>query len=75
MAEKLEVIFDYEGDDGRHVWVQVDRYNRLHVNGDPIVTESRLTLDWWITAAAMIAAMSAYALAIIEIGRVLTWWK
>ncbi len=74
MNEKLETIFDYEGDDGRTAVVAVDHKNRLYVNGEPIVTESKLSLDWWVATAAVIAGVSALTLAIIEVGRVLGWW-
>ncbi len=74
MNEKLETIFDYEGDDGRIAVVAVDRKNRLYVNGEPIMTVSKLTLDWWVAAAAVIAGVSTLTLAIIEVGRVLDWW-
>ena len=74
MNEKLETIFEYEGDDGRIAVVAVDRKNRLYVNGESIVTEGKLTLDWWVGAAAVIAGVSALTLAIIEVGRVLGWW-
>ena len=74
MNKKLETIFDYVGDDGRTVIVAVDHKNRLHVNGEAVVTEGKLTLDWWVGAAAVIAGVSAATLAIIEVGRVLCWW-
>ncbi len=74
MNERLETIYDYEGDDGRTAVMAVDRKNRLYVNGELIVTEGKLTLDWWVGAAAVIAGVSAATLAIIEVGRVLCWW-
>ena len=75
MAEKLETIFDYGGEDGdRRVVVSVDRDNRLHVNGEPIVTESKLTLAWWVSAAIIVAGFSTLALSVIELGRAAGRW-
>jgi len=73
-TKNLEVIFNFTGDDGRRVVVAVDERNRLHVNGDPLVTESKLVLDWWLTGAAVATGASTFALAVTEVGRVLNWW-
>lgn len=74
MNEKLETIFNFEGEGGRTAVLAVDRKNRLYINDEPIVTESKLKLDWWIVAAAVIGAVSTFTLAIIEFGRVSGWW-
>ena len=72
--ENLETISEYVGDDGRTLVIAVDDKNRLHVNGNLVVTENRVRLTWWVQFSAVLAGVSTLALALIEVGRVLKIW-
>lgn len=73
MTKTLHTIFTYgEGNGGPEIEVAVDDNNRLHVNGDPIVTESRVTFDLWVIISAVVVAGSTAILAIVEVSRVAT---
>ncbi len=69
MQSDLETIFTH-GD----ITFAVGRDRRLYINGDPIVTDSKLVLDRWVKAAVVIAGLSTLALAVVEIGRALSYW-
>ena len=73
--DKLEVFMETDGPDGNKVYFGIDRHGRLYLNGDPVTTDSRLTLHWLVTTAAVITGSSTLALAIVEIGRAVRWWS
>ena len=66
MAKKLQVIFVTPLDDGDgEVVLAVDQKERLYINGDPIVTKNRVTLDWWmVMITGVIAAATAISAAV-----------
>ena len=68
MAEKLKP-FMIHGE----LQFAVDSHNRLCVNGDPVVTESKLQLSGLVTAAAVMTGGSTLLLALIELCRAIVW--
>ena len=70
MQDDLETIFKVGG-----ITLARDRDRRLYINGDPIVTDSKLTLDRWTKGAALLTAFSAFTLAVVEVGRALSLWN
>lgn len=47
----------------------VDEDNRLYWNGQPVILEEKLTLQWWINVSAVLGALSGVTLAVIEVLR------
>ncbi len=75
MAKEFDEFMIHETEDGRRLAFAVDRENRLLVNGEPVVTETRLFLDLWVKVAVIAAGGAATLLAIIEFGRIVHWWQ
>jgi hypothetical protein len=44
-ADKLVTFMTQIGDNGERIELQYDRYNRLYVNGEALVTETKL--NWF----------------------------
>lgn len=44
-ANKLVTFMTQTGDNGEQIELQYDRYNRLYVNGEALVTETKL--NWF----------------------------
>ena len=74
MTEKLDTIFTHDREDGGRLTLSVGPNNHLYVNGEPVVTESKLTLNWWVQVAVVLTGASTMALAVVEIGRVTGLW-
>ncbi len=66
--EEIEQIYSYSDKDGReHFGFGVkNKTGELFWNHKKVVTEQKLTLNWWVNAAVIIGALSIFALAGIE---------
>ncbi|MAO93807.1 MAG: hypothetical protein CMM78_04820 [Rhodospirillaceae bacterium] len=52
----------------------IDSDNQLFWDGQKILVEKRLRLEWWQTCLATITAFAAFTVATIEVGRSAGWW-
>jgi hypothetical protein len=66
MSKQIEIIFEHENDLGQTGILGVDEDNRLYWNGQSIVTEQKVTLQWWVNVAFIITGLSTLALAVFE---------
>lgn len=45
----------------------VDESGKLYWDGKPVVTEEKISLQWWLNAAAISGALSGVVLAVVEV--------
>lgn len=55
-ADKLVTFMTQIGDNGERIELQYDRYNRLYVNGEALVTETKL--NWFERTLAIIVSIA-----------------
>jgi len=51
--------------------IGVDEEGRLYWKGKPIVTEQRISLQWWVNVGIIVGSLSTLCIAIAEIVRLL----
>ncbi len=59
------MIFSHESDSGSKGELGIDEHGALYWNGNPVVTEQKITLKWWVNLSAILAALSTVVLAIL----------
>jgi hypothetical protein len=64
MSKQIHTIFEHENDSRGKGTLGVDADNRLYWNGQLIVTETKVTLQWWVNLALIITSLSTLAVAI-----------
>jgi hypothetical protein len=69
MTAKIETIFVHTRDDGIEGVLGVDDKNKLYWNRQPIITEQKLILQWWVSVSFIITGLSTCTLALIELIR------
>ena len=55
-TDKLVTFMTQTGDNGERIELQYDRYNRLYVNGEALVTETKL--NWFERTLAVIVSIA-----------------
>jgi len=64
MKKAIETIFTHEiGGDVKGV-LGIDKDARLYWNGQPVLTEQKVTLQWWVNVFVIVASLSTLAMAI-----------
>lgn len=63
----IEVIFWHEADSGAKGELGIDEKGRLYWNGRPVVTQQKVTLQWWVNLSAIVAAISTVVTAGISV--------
>ena len=59
------MIFSHESDSGSKGELGIDEHGALYWNGKPVVTEQKVTLQWWVNLSAILAALSTVVIAIL----------
>lgn len=52
---------------GKQLSLGIDNEGLLYVNGERVVTEQKIRLDWWINVAMVLGALGAFAQGIVAI--------
>lgn len=61
IREIMSTQFDYGG---KTLSLGLDEEGKLYVNGERVVTEQRVRLQWWVNAAVMLWGIGAVAQAV-----------
>ncbi|MDQ5902090.1 MAG: hypothetical protein QG606_306 [Patescibacteria group bacterium] len=64
---KIETIFTHKSDSGAEGALGIDSEGKLYWNGRPVATQSRVTLDWWVNIAAIVASASTFVMALYTV--------
>ena len=56
MDKKIHLLFGAGAENGVDGEFGIDDEGKLYWNGKPVVTESKVTLDWWVGLSAVLAA-------------------
>lgn len=64
LGTKVSTIFTHETVGGTVGELGIDEGGRLYWNGQPVVTEQRVRLDWWVNISVIIGAVATVAIAI-----------
>jgi len=63
MSPSMESIFPYSNDNGVEGSLGIDEHGKLYWNGKVIVTEQKITLQWWVNLSIIVASVSTLLLA------------
>lgn len=72
MQPTISTIFEHETDNGKIGTLGIDDNAHLYWNGQPVVTERKIKLSWWVNFAMIVGGLST---AIIAIFTVLMYYK
>lgn len=64
MKKGIETIFSTETDGGVEGKLGIDSNAKLYWNERAIVTEQKITLQWWVNFSIIVASASTLAIAI-----------
>lgn len=65
MPPNIEEIFNYTTEDGGKEGVLgIDTEGQLYWNGHQVITEQKLTLNWWVNLSAVVTGFSTAAIAV-----------
>ena len=56
-----------ESPSGKTLSLGIDDDGHLYVNGEPVVTEQKVKLEWWINLAAVLGALGAFAQGVVAV--------
>lgn len=65
MAGKLSTIFTHQTDSGVTGELGIDEDGRLYWNGQPVITEQRVKLDWWVNISIIVGGVATAVIAIL----------
>ena len=56
-----------ESPSGKTLSLGLDEDGRLYVNGELVVTEQKVKLEWWINAAVVLGSLGAFAQGLVAV--------
>jgi hypothetical protein len=65
--DDVTVIFTHPGKDGNKIPLAIDSRNRLLWDDKLLITEQKVTVDRWVSAAVMIGAFATLVLASVAV--------
>ena len=67
MGKDIIEIFNTVTPDDRKVSLGLGKDSQLYVNGQRIVTEQKVSLQWWVNLAIAVGGLSTAVLAIVAV--------
>lgn len=67
MSKNIHVLFGAKADNGVEGEFGVDDDCKLYWNGKPIVTQQKVTLQWWVSFSAILAAIGTTVSAVVAV--------
>lgn len=67
MSKKIHFLFGAGAENGVEGEFGIDDDGKLYWNGKPVVTESKVTLEWWVSLSAILAAIGTTVSAIVAV--------
>ncbi|MDP2689380.1 MAG: hypothetical protein Q8P48_04610, partial [Deltaproteobacteria bacterium] len=65
MSMSIETIFTHTTDNGVEGSLGIDEHGKLYWNDKAVVTEQKITLQWWVNLSVIVASVSTLILAVI----------
>ncbi|MEI7843623.1 MAG: hypothetical protein WCI39_11405 [Gallionellaceae bacterium] len=66
MAE-INEFMNTDAPSGKQLSLGIDNEGRLYVNGERVITEQKIRLEWWINVAMVLGALGAFAQGVVAI--------
>ena len=66
MSEVHEFM-NTESPSGKKLSLGLDDDGRLYVNGELVVTEQKIKLQWWVNVAVVLGALGAFAQGLVAV--------
>ena len=67
MGKEIETIFTHTADNGAIGELGIDGEGRLYWNRQAIITEQKVSLQWWVNISIIIASLSSLLIAIMAV--------
>jgi len=67
MGKEIETIFTHTTDNGATSELGIDRKGRLYWNRRAVITEQKVSLQWWVNISIIIASLSTLLIAIMTV--------
>jgi hypothetical protein len=62
---KIHELYKVEFSDGIKGALGIDERGQLYWSGEPIITEHRVSLPWWVNFSCVVGSLSLLAIALI----------
>jgi 1,4-dihydroxy-2-naphthoate octaprenyltransferase len=67
MGTEIETIFTHTTDNGATGELGIDGKGRLYWNRKAVITEQKVSLQWWVNISIIIASLSTLLIAIMAV--------
>ena len=64
---KIRELYKVEFADGIKGALGIDERGRLYWNSEPVITEQRVSLSWWISLAIILGGLSTFTIALLGV--------
>ena len=65
--QKVEEFMSTDSASGKTLSLGLDEDGRLYVNGERVVTEQKVKLQWWINVAVVLGGLGAFAQSLVAV--------